>query len=357
MAVTTTIVFEDHRMVITMPDKVIVLRPLDIRQATVVNNSNRPDRGSLQFASPPQVPYPSLTLKLLTEWGDEVDINLSEVSEPASWNNGESGAKDALIDLTPYIRKDPPVSSGGGGGGDVTIVTTDNLTTVDANEPGPTYSLRQTTISYEDASGATVFLTPVNTGYDGSAYLVPDGVLSRFSLFTTDGLTPILRGDIANPNQNAPQIRIPYRDSANASQVTGAYDTDFASGTMRPNTEVPRREIPVNGSGSGQYVTLADLLANTVPNVVSNALNSYFHFAANHDTTLVHTVQSGGPLVGLYTSITDSGGNGTITVSINGGAFVSFASINPLNLVATNTIQFKRTTYSSAGWALITGTF
>lgn len=282
MAGTTTIVFEDHRMVITMPDKVIVLRPLDIRQATVVNNSNRPDRGSLQFASPPQVPYPSLTLKLLTEWGDEVDINLSEVSEPASWNNGESGAKDALIDLTPYIRKDPPVSSG-----DVTIVTTDNLTTVDANEPGPTYSLRQTTIAYTDAAGAPALLAAVNTGYDGAAYLVPDQV-------------------------------------------------------------VPRREMTRNGVPTGTFIDLDDLVSDTVPDIMTGDWETTF---AQGDGQTLHSHVNGrliaAEMAGLW-NVTSDGGSGTLEYSINGGAWTTLGST--ITYTAGQRVRFRRSITTSLGY-------
>jgi len=58
---------------------------------------------------------------------------------------------------------------------------------------------------------------------------------------------------------------------------------------------------------------------------------------------------------GTYTSIADDGASGTITLSINGGSFVAFSS--PLVLVATDTIQFKRTLITASGYTEITGTY
>jgi hypothetical protein len=87
--------------------------------------------------------------------------------------------------------------------------------------------------------------------------------------------------------------------------------------------------------------------------VVPNNVFLRFLFATGDDTSLTHIVDADS--AGTYTTITDDGGSGTITVSINGGAFGAFS--NPTTLVATNTIAVKRTTYSAAGWVKITGTY
>jgi len=79
------------------------------------------------------------------------------------------------------------------------------------------------------------------------------------------------------------------------------------------------------------------------------------HFDASTDTTDLATIDSDS--TGVYTSISDDGGSGTITVSINGGSFVAFSTLNPLTLVATDTIQFFRTITTGAGFTKLTGTF
>jgi hypothetical protein len=58
---------------------------------------------------------------------------------------------------------------------------------------------------------------------------------------------------------------------------------------------------------------------------------------------------------GTYTSISDDGGSGSITLSINGGAYAAFSS--PLVLVATDTIDVKRTVSTGDGYFILTGTY
>jgi hypothetical protein len=66
--------------------------------------------------------------------------------------------------------------------------------------------------------------------------------------------------------------------------------------------------------------------------------------------TIVNNVNNGS-----YTVATDDGGSGTITFSINSGAFAAFSS--PLVLAAGDTIQVRRTTATAQGFVQITGTY
>jgi hypothetical protein len=58
---------------------------------------------------------------------------------------------------------------------------------------------------------------------------------------------------------------------------------------------------------------------------------------------------------GTYTSQSQDGASGTITISINGGGYTAFSS--PLVLIATDTIKVKRTTTTGAGWVKLIGTY
>ena len=58
---------------------------------------------------------------------------------------------------------------------------------------------------------------------------------------------------------------------------------------------------------------------------------------------------------GTFTSITDDGSSGTITLSINGGAYAVFSS--PLVLVDSDTLDVKRTVSTATGNYKLTGTF
>jgi len=78
-------------------------------------------------------------------------------------------------------------------------------------------------------------------------------------------------------------------------------------------------------------------------------------FATGNDTMETLTVDA--DQAGVYTSISDDGSSGTITLNYNGGGFVSFASLNPLTLVATDTLIIKRTVFSASGYVKLTGTY
>ena len=58
---------------------------------------------------------------------------------------------------------------------------------------------------------------------------------------------------------------------------------------------------------------------------------------------------------GTYTSITDNGASGSITLSKNGGAFVAFSS--PLVLASTDTLVVKRTVTTAVGDFKLIGTY
>lgn len=58
---------------------------------------------------------------------------------------------------------------------------------------------------------------------------------------------------------------------------------------------------------------------------------------------------------GTYTSIADDGASGSITISVNGGAYSAFSS--PLVLVSTDTLDVKRTVFTALGFYKLTGTY
>jgi hypothetical protein len=76
-------------------------------------------------------------------------------------------------------------------------------------------------------------------------------------------------------------------------------------------------------------------------------------FKASSDTMETLTIDADS--AGTYTSISDDGSSGSITLSKNGGAFAAFSS--PLALVATDTLTVKRTVDTAAGFFKITGTY
>jgi hypothetical protein len=78
-----------------------------------------------------------------------------------------------------------------------------------------------------------------------------------------------------------------------------------------------------------------------------------FTFDSAEAETSLYTIDA--LSAGVFTSIDDDGSSGTITISKNGAAYAAFS--NPLTLVATDTIQVKRTVTTAAGTATLTGTY
>lgn len=60
-------------------------------------------------------------------------------------------------------------------------------------------------------------------------------------------------------------------------------------------------------------------------------------------------------LAGTYTSISDDGSSGSISISINGAEFIAFVS--PLLLSDSDTLIVKRMDSTAIGWYKITGTY
>ena len=96
-------------------------------------------------------------------------------------------------------------------------------------------------------------------------------------------------------------------------------------------------------------------MENLVCNPSATDIELKFNWEASADTTDTEIIDAFS--AGIYTSIADDGSSGTITLSINGGGFVLFASLNPLTLVATDTVAAFRTDDTSAGSTTLTGTF
>jgi hypothetical protein len=194
------------------------------------------------------------------------------------------------------------------------------------------------TVQLKDSDGVDIG-APIEVPYNSTNLPItaPDATVK-----TTDGVTTV-QAIKSNANGNLPQSVIRYKDSANASQVTAASDTEFASGSLRPATEVPRRELKnFGGTGLGQYVTVDRLIADTVPNV---AIPLKFGWAAGNGDTLTWTVTT--DEAGTYGTYTPTGTNGTITYSKNGGGYAALSG--SITLAVSDTIIIRRTTTTSAG--------
>lgn len=190
-----------------------------------------------------------------------------------------------------------------------------------------------------DSAGVGISGGRIPSG-DSDVIIAPDG-----TVYSTDGSVPVTAVK-SNGTANLPQSVIKYKDAANADQVTSASDTEFASSTLRPATQIPRRELTRDGVGTGQYVTLANLIANTVPDVTTTR-GITASWAAGDDETIpiILPAEYQGQ---TFDYVSNTGTNGTITVSVDGGS--SYAA--PPFTVGASGVSFKRTTYAAAGSVL-----
>ena len=196
------------------------------------------------------------------------------------------------------------------------------------------------TVQLKDSAGTNI----------GTPVAVPSGVSQKITapdgtIKTTDGVTTV-GAVLSGASANLPQSVIKYKDAANADQVTSASDTEFASGTLRPATQIPRRELTRDGVGTGSYVTAADLIAGTVPDVTTERA-IVASWAAGDDETIpiILPAEYQGQ---TFDYVSNTGTNGTITVSVDGAS--SYAA--PPFTVGTLGVSFKRTTYAAAGSVL-----
>ena len=187
----------------------------------------------------------------------------------------------------------------------------------------------------------------------GGVEAIPSGVTENITapdgtVKTTDGGTTV--GTVkSNGTASLPQSVIKYKDAANADQVTAASNTEYSGGTLRPATQVPRRELTLDGVGTGDYVTLADLIANTVPDVTSpvidRAITASWAAGDNETIPIILPAEYQGQ---TFAYVSNVGTNGTITVSVDGGS--TFTA--PPFTVGASGVAFRRTTYSGAGSVL-----
>lgn len=83
------------------------------------------------------------------------------------------------------------------------------------------------------------------------------------------------------------------------------------------------------------------------------SLFSKFTWESGDDTTSTVTIDADS--AGTYTSETTDGSSGTITYSLNGGAYAAF--VNPTTYANGDTLAVKRTVTTALGWAKISGTY
>jgi len=108
------------------------------------------------------------------------------------------------------------------------------------------------------------------------------------------------------------------------------------------NTTVTVADITVTDSDGSTSSVPAGVNVTCTPQVYS--IKAVFPLGLNFTDTF--TIDSDS--AATYTSTTNDGSSGTITISINAGAYAAF--VNPTTLAVNDTIKFQRTTTTAAGW-------
>lgn len=136
-------------------------------------------------------------------------------------------------------------------------------------------------------------------------------------------------------------VGIPEVDNHNKTRVSNyVYEfTDKVQDIVKRNKE-------------GQFGTLPFRTIGTTTIEVKNLVYA-FEFEAGTTETLEYTVRANS--AGTFTSISDDGSSGTITLNVNGGGYGAFTS--PLVLEVGDTIRAKRTIGTADGWAELDGSY
>ena len=195
-------------------------------------------------------------------------------------------------------------------------------------------------VQLKDSAGNNIGSLNVYLSGSINNLTAPDG-----TILTTDGVTAV---DVvkSNGNTSLPQTRVPYKDAANADQLTTAADTEFASGTLRPDTIIPRITIyesdgvTVQGYADiGSPFYTVDACPPSAPAFVK------FIWQAGDADTYLWTVTA--DEAGTYGTYTPTGTNGTLTYSKNGGGYAALSGA--ITLAVSDTITVRRTTTTNAG--------
>jgi hypothetical protein len=186
------------------------------------------------------------------------------------------------------------------------------------------------TFNLDNTSGATLFLGSIAAG-DNETIIAPDGDIENSDATYTASVES--GGVLVLPDQT---IEVNTVNEGSIPSV-GTIEIDITDGT-NPVT-------PDDVTISGRTITIE------VPQPKDIFIKGLF--AANNDTMETLTIDADS--AGTYTSISDDGSSGSITLSKNGGAFAAFSS--PLALVATDTLDVKRTVDTAAGFFKLTGTY
>lgn len=184
----------------------------------------------------------------------------------------------------------------------------------------------------EDATTVFKIIKP-----DGT-YFTASGGEDCFQITIKPAFDPTLADVVVDPVTCADAT---YQNS------DSSFTHDIASGDTYTAPDITLTEVD---SSTTTYPANKNISCDA--SLCPKTVELYFAFTASTDTSALAT---NGGTTWTLTAISDDGSSGTITVSVNGGAYAAFS--NPTTITNAQTIQVKRTTTTAAGWVLITGTY
>ena len=220
-----------------------------------------------------------------------------------------------------------------------TVDTADVLAQVIGPLTPPQDAVVAVTVQLRDSGGTNIGAPDVYTPGTNTTKTAPDGTFR-----TTNGLTTIAAVR-SNGTADAPQTRVPYKDAANADQLTTAEDTVFSGGTLRPDTFIPRITIYESDGVTVQGYTDIGTPFYTVDACPACPVVTKFIWQAGDADTYLWTVTA--DEAGTYGTYTPTGTNGTLTYSKNGGGYAALSG--SITLAVSDTITVRRTTTTNAG--------
>ena len=377
-------VIEPSGGTLVLPDSQINFNGVDQGDVVSVKAINVDLTDGVDPIVPTSVGLVGNTLTITLASSGDVDIEINGVPF-------DTIAAPATVDI-PVINSVPvPVGTIVGTDvvvGDATVnvrksdATLISAVTVEA-EGVASYGVADSTAVIKDSAGTTLKSEGILAATSENITINDSTAVIKDSIGTTLKTEPILAEASENITINNSTVSI--RDTAanllhSVSVRAEATTTQDIADTTVENSDasysvlvlaegsliLPDSQINVNSVDSGDVVSVKtiDVNTNIVPSsvgLVGNTLTITLPkevfikglFKSGSDTMETLTIDT--ESAGTFTSITDDGGSGSITLSKNGGAFAAFLS--PLVLINTDTLVVKRTITTSAGFFKLTGTY
>jgi hypothetical protein len=339
---------------------------VEYENGTLIEAGTIPSGGSKTI----EVPNPSACDNATWELRDE-DGNLLNSGSVASGGSVTIEAPNADLLIRNSLNQtlyNLSLLSGSNGTqtiGDSSIRLEDSVGTLIANssveaEGSATIAAPDGTVSVRKSDGVEIYSVDVRSNGTASQNVADSVAVIKDSANTTlksENIKATESEDIVINDSSVENSDASYSVNVLAEGSLFLPDSQINVNSVDSGDVVSVKTIDVNITDGVDPVTPTSvgLVGNTLTIEVPQPKEIFIKgiFKASSDTMETLTIDADS--AGTYTSITDDGGSGSLTLSKNGGAFAAFSS--PLALVTTDTLVAKRSTSTNAGFFKLTGTY